>query len=189
MFKSSKSSKRQSGTATRQSDRAAQPAPASVSAKQVAKGGKPVSNNRVDTLIGKQSELRGDIHFNGGLHVEGKVKGNVVANEDKDAVLSVSESGSIEGDVRVPTVVLNGTVTGDVHVTTRIQLSERARVTGNVYYKLIEMASGATVNGQLVHESAAPKRQEPSKPTLASSKSDSELVTERPAKVIQAKAS
>lgn len=117
--------------------------------------GKTVPANRVDTLIGKQTELLGDVRFSGGLHVDGAIKGKVMAASDKNAVLSVSESGNIEGDVRVPHVVLNGTVTGDVHASVRLQLSEKARVTGNVYYQIIEMASGAAVNGQMVHEGDA----------------------------------
>lgn len=106
----------------------------------------------VDTLIGRQSEITGDVRFAGGLHVDGKIKGKVMADSDKNAVLSVSESGAVEGDVRVPHVVLNGTVEGDVHASQRITLSAKARVNGNVYYKLIEMTSGAMVNGQMVYE-------------------------------------
>lgn len=110
------------------------------------------ASNTVDTLVGRQSELTGDVRFAGGLHVDGKVKGKVMADSDKNAVLSVSETGTVEGDVRVPHVVLNGTVEGDVHASQRITLSAKARVNGNVYYKLIEMTSGAVVNGQLVYD-------------------------------------
>lgn len=108
--------------------------------------------NTVDTLIGRQSEIVGDVHFTGGLHVDGKIKGKVTAGSDKNAVLSLSESGAVEGDVRVPHVVLNGTVDGDVHASQRITLSAKARVNGNVHYKLIEMTGGAMINGQMVYE-------------------------------------
>ncbi|MEC9362254.1 MAG: polymer-forming cytoskeletal protein [Pseudomonadota bacterium] len=106
----------------------------------------------VDTLIGRQTEILGDVRFTGGLHVDGKIKGKVIASADKAAALSVSEHGSIEGDVRVPNVVLNGTVTGDVHASQKIALSAKARITGNVFYRIIEMESGSKVNGQLVHD-------------------------------------
>ena len=96
-------------------------------------------------------------------------------------MLSVSETGSIEGDVRVPHVNLNGTVQGDVHAGERLQLSAKARVNGNVYYKLIEMASGATVNGQMVHEDAdkveAITHQRPK--AVPAGTDERELVTER----------
>jgi len=119
-----------------------------------ARSGKATSKaaSTVDTLIGRQSEITGDVRFAGGLHVDGKIKGKVMADSDKNAVLSVSESGAVEGDVRVPHVVLNGCVEGDVHASQRITLSAKARVNGNVYYKLIEMTSGAMVNGQMVYE-------------------------------------
>ncbi|HUP91399.1 MAG TPA: polymer-forming cytoskeletal protein [Solimonas sp.] len=106
----------------------------------------------MDTLIGRQTEILGDVHFSGGLHVDGKVKGKVIANTDKPASLSVSETGVIEGDVRVPNIVLNGAVSGDVHASEKLTLAPKARVTGNVYYKLVEMEGGALVNGQMLHE-------------------------------------
>lgn len=108
----------------------------------------------VDTLIGRQTEILGDVRFTGGLHVDGKIKGKVLASSDKAAALSVSEHGAIEGDVRVPNVVLNGAVIGDVHASQKLTLATKARVTGNVYYRVIEMEGGAQVNGQMVHDVA-----------------------------------
>lgn len=110
------------------------------------------SSTKVDTIIGQQSRIEGDIHFSGGLHIDGNIKGSIVAESGSDSVLTVSEHGRIEGDVRVPTVILNGTVSGDVHSDDRIELSSKAEVNGNVYYNLIEMAMGAAVNGSLVHQ-------------------------------------
>lgn len=112
----------------------------------------PKTPDSVETLISEHAELLGDLHFSGGLHLDGHIKGTVHADADDKAMLSVSESARIEGDVRVPHVVLNGAIDGDVHACERITLSAHARVSGDVYYRLIEMASGAVVNGQLVCE-------------------------------------
>jgi len=108
---------------------------------------------RVDTLVGQRTEVAGDVTFSGGLHVDGTVRGNVTATEAPDSMLTVSENGRIEGDVRVAHNVLNGTVVGNVHAAARIELAAKARVNGDVYYNLIEMAMGAEVNGSLVHRS------------------------------------
>lgn len=105
---------------------------------------------KVDSLIGSQSRLVGDIRFGGGLHVDGSIKGNVVADGDDNATLTVSDRGTIEGEVRVPYIILNGLVKGDVHANEHVELASSARVEGNVYYALIEMAMGAEVNGKLV---------------------------------------
>lgn len=113
---------------------------------------KKTTCSRIDTVIGEKTCFKGDVHFSGGLHIDGKVEGDVVAEPGSDAVLTISELGSIEGDVRVPNLQLNGTVTGDVHASERVELASHAKVTGNVFYHLIEMAMGAEVNGNLVHK-------------------------------------
>ncbi len=107
---------------------------------------------RIDTLIGSGTRVIGDVHFTGGFHVDGQIKGNVDAAPDSGATLSVSDSGLIEGAVAVPNVILSGTVKGDILAHERVELGATARVTGNVYYGLIEMSMGAEINGKLIHE-------------------------------------
>jgi cytoskeletal protein CcmA (bactofilin family) len=106
---------------------------------------------RVDTIVGQNTRIDGDVHFSGGLLIDGTVKGRVIAEEGSASVLTVSEHGNIEGDVHVPNVILNGSVIGDVRSDERIEMAAKARVTGDVYYNLIEMAMGAAVNGSLLH--------------------------------------
>ncbi len=110
----------------------------------------------MDTLIGRQTEIHGDVHFAGGLHVDGKITGNVCVTTDGAGSLSVSDTGVIQGDVRVPAVMLNGAVIGELRATERLTLSAKARVNGNVYYKLLQIEPGAVINGQLVCEGAEP---------------------------------
>jgi cytoskeletal protein CcmA (bactofilin family) len=105
----------------------------------------------VNTIIGQQSRVEGNIHFTGSLLVDGEIKGNIIAEEGSSSVLTVSEHGTIEGDVQVVTVILNGTVNGDIRSDERIELAPKAKVNGDVYYNLIEMAMGAQVNGSLIH--------------------------------------
>lgn len=136
-------------------------------------------NTKIDTLIGHQSEMRGDVLFNGGLHVDGTIRGNVIADPESGSVLSLSERGVIEGEVRVPNVILNGTVIGDVYSSNQVDLAAQARVSGNVYYNLIEMERGAEVNGNLVHdtEKVAAKRSElPAKEEADKSDIEAEIV-------------
>jgi len=107
--------------------------------------------SKISTVIGHGTEIKGDLSFSGGLHLDGVIKGGLTTNQDNSATLTVSENGSIEGDVQVPNVILNGTVVGDVRASGRVELASKARVTGTVYYNLLEMAMGAEVNGQLKH--------------------------------------
>ena len=106
----------------------------------------------VETLVGSNTRISGDLHFTGGCHIDGTVNGNVTADPESQAALSISEEGNVDGGVTVPYVVLNGIVRGDVFASQRVELGPTARVIGNVYYNLIEMAIGAEINGKLVHQ-------------------------------------
>lgn len=119
---------------------------------------KKFTSAKIDTLVGKESIIEGNIVFKGGLHVDGTIKGNVIAEEGTGAMLILSEHGRIEGEVRVPNMVLNGTIVGDVYGSERVELAAQARINGNVYYNLIEMAMGAAVNGSLVHRAEKSQR-------------------------------
>ena len=113
-------------------------------------GRRKQTSTRIDTLIGKAATLNGDLVFSGGLHLDGRINGNVSSSADDGGALSVSESGFIEGNVEVTNIVMNGTVNGDMHAGERLQLGGKARVNGNVHYGVIEMAPGAVITGKLV---------------------------------------
>lgn len=103
------------------------------------------------TLISKSTEIVGDIKFSGNLEIEGTVRGNIISESDADARVRVMEKGLVQGDIRVPKVVINGHVEGDVHSDKHVELAARATVEGNVHYRLIEMVKGAQVNGSLLY--------------------------------------
>jgi cytoskeletal protein CcmA (bactofilin family) len=107
------------------------------------------NSTRIDTLLGKAAALNGDLEFAGGLHLDGRVNGNVRSVAEGGA-LSVSETGFIEGNVEVTNIVMNGTVNGDMHARERLVLGGKARVNGNVHYGVIEMAPGAVITGKLI---------------------------------------
>jgi len=105
------------------------------------------------TLISSATEVHGDIKFSGNLDVEGLVRGNIISDpaEGKDATVRVVEHGRVEGEIRAPSVIINGDIVGDVYSSKHLELAAKARVQGNVHYTLVEMAIGAEVNGSLRH--------------------------------------
>ena len=103
------------------------------------------------TLISRNTEIVGDIHFSGELIIEGRVKGNIYAEDDSAALIRVAENGAVEGEICVPSAVINGLIQGDLRSANHIELASKAVVVGNVYYNLIEMVMGSEVNGNLIH--------------------------------------
>lgn len=103
------------------------------------------------TLISQDTVVVGDLHFSGNLDIEGLVQGNIVAQSGKEALLRVVGKGRVEGEIRVPCVIINGVVQGNVYSGKHLELASKSRVHGNVFYTLVEMAAGAEVNGSLTH--------------------------------------
>jgi len=106
---------------------------------------------RIDTLIGENTHIKGNVHFSGGLRIDGVISGNIIADNGEPALLTLSEKGRIEGEVRVPYQLINGEVKGDIYAAEHVELAAKARIHGHVYYKLLEVAVGSKVNGPLVY--------------------------------------
>jgi len=108
-------------------------------------------DSRIDTLVGEDAVISGDIVFSGGLRVDGVIRGNVREQEGSESTIILSENGRIEGEVKTTKIVLNGVVVGPVRASQFIELQTKARITGDLHYQSLEMHMGAVIDGQLVH--------------------------------------
>ena len=111
--------------------------------------------NRIDTLIGAGSVIQGNISFSGGMRIDGEVNGNVIAIPGKPSTLVLSEQGCVNGEVSVTHLVVNGVVCGTVTASEYLELHAKARVTGDVNYKILEIQVGAILEGRLINMNAA----------------------------------
>jgi cytoskeletal protein CcmA (bactofilin family) len=109
----------------------------------------------IDSLIGVASKIEGNLNFKGGLRIDGHVKGNVIAEDGEFSMLVISEQARIDGEVRAGHIVVNGEINGPVFSTELIELQPKARISGDVHYKALEMMSGALVAGKLAHDQMA----------------------------------
>lgn len=114
--------------------------------------------NRIDSLIGLGTRVNGDIHFSGGLRVDGEVSGSVIADPAKASTLVLSEHAQVHGEISVTHLVVNGMVTGPVQASEYLELQSKAKVTGDVRYKTLEIQLGAIVEGKLVHINEASEK-------------------------------
>jgi cytoskeletal protein CcmA (bactofilin family) len=110
------------------------------------------TKNTIDSLIGLSTTIEGNLYFKGGLRIDGTVKGNVFADGDDACMLVISEHARIEGEVRVPYVIINGEIIGPVYSSELLELQPKARINGDVFYKALEMHGGAVVAGKLTHD-------------------------------------
>ncbi len=108
-------------------------------------------DSRIDTLVGAETRIEGNLHFSGGLRVDGAIRGNVIEQNGTPSTLILSEHGNIEGAVTAAKIVLNGKVVGAVSSSHFIELQTKARIVGDLYYKSLEMHTGALIEGKLVY--------------------------------------
>lgn len=104
------------------------------------------------TLISKQTSFTGDLHFDPGcvqISIEGNVTGTIRAEPECKTEVTIMGAAIIKGEVRAPKISIDAVVEGDVICSEHLRLYSKARVNGNVYYKILEMAAGAQINGQI----------------------------------------
>lgn len=106
---------------------------------------------QIDSLIGAQTVIGGDLNFSGGLRIDGQVNGNVIATQGKPSTLVLSEHAQVNGEISVTHLVINGSINGSVSASEYLELQSKAKVSGDVHYKTIEIQLGAIVEGRLLH--------------------------------------
>ena len=112
------------------------------------------------TIVGENCVIEGDVTFEKTIEVHGKIVGTVkIAENCTSASLIIKKSGIVEGDVYGSDVVIEGEVVGNVSGKKKINIQNSAYVSGNVYYDILDMQGGATVNGNLIRN----KGKEPQK--------------------------
>jgi cytoskeletal protein CcmA (bactofilin family) len=103
----------------------------------------------IRSLIAEGSAIEGHYKFTDGLRVDGQVKGDIRANDDRPSILVISETAQVVGEVHADHVIVNGHVKGPVHAAELLELQPKARIEGDVHYKALEMHQGATITGQM----------------------------------------
>ena len=112
------------------------------------KGGIEVT--KLSSLVADNLHIVGDVHFSGGLRIDGHVEGNVFGKPGTKGLLVLSEKGVITGKVHTYDAVINGNITGNLEVEHFAELQAGAVVVGNVRYRQLQMDCGATVEGNLL---------------------------------------
>ena len=95
------------------------------------------AKSTIDSLIGASTIITGNVHFKGGLRIDGCVKGDVIAQADEISMLVISEHARVEGEVRVAHLLVNGEIIGPVFSSELLELQPKARITGDVNYNCL----------------------------------------------------
>ncbi len=104
------------------------------------------------TVISESSTIVGDIETHGPLMVSGHVRGNGRIG----GTLSVGKTANWEGDIEARQAVLAGRVTGKIVVEDKLEVSASAVIVGEIVAKVLAIANGARIEGEVTVTSGKP---------------------------------
>jgi cytoskeletal protein CcmA (bactofilin family) len=104
------------------------------------------------TVISESTTIVGDLETGGPLMVSGHVRGNGKIG----GTLSVSKSAHWEGDISARSAVLAGQVTGRIYIEDKLEISASAVITGEIVAKVLAIANGARIEGEVTVTSGKP---------------------------------
>lgn len=101
-------------------------------------------NAKINSIIGPDMVLEGNISAKEAVRVEGTIKGNV----SSEGAVIVSATGKITGNVRGSNIMIGGTIEGDMTSGGRIEVAATGRVNGNIKTKSLIIDENAVFQGQ-----------------------------------------
>ncbi len=127
--------------------------------------GEPGSAQPVTTLLGKGSEFEGKLSFEGTVRVDGKLTGEIFT----DDALVVGEGAEVNAEVTVGSIVIQGTVRGNITAKRSVEIHSPGRVRGNINTPSLFIEKGVFFDGNCQMD-ASPSASEPT-PTSRHKKS------------------
>ncbi len=98
------------------------------------------------TVIGPDARFKGELQFEKGVRLLGRLEGQVVAKGD----LLVAEGATLQGEVNAGNIRVDGAVNGNLTASGKIHLSNSAKLEGDLHTARLEVADGARFTGHCV---------------------------------------
>ncbi len=107
------------------------------------------------TIIGKGCIFEGKLTFEGLVRIDGQFDGEIHTQD----TLLISAGAHVDADVTAGTVIVHGTLVGNVAAEKLIELHPPARVKGTLESPSLSMAKGAVFEGAVRMERRADEEQ------------------------------
>jgi cytoskeletal protein CcmA (bactofilin family) len=121
-------------------------------------------SGELNALLGKGSEFEGKLTFEGQVRIDGKFTGQI---HTKDTLV-IGDGAKVSAEIVAGTVIVNGSVEGNIKATHLIELHQPGRVKGNLEAPALSMDRGVIFEGSCKMEGAA-QPGGPSRPTPVAS--------------------
>ena len=99
----------------------------------------------IKAYLGSDALFKGTLSFEGTVRIDGKFEGTV---NTKDTLV-IGETGDMQAEVEVGTLVCKGKLKGDVVASQQIEMHAASKITGNVRTPALNIELGAVLDGHL----------------------------------------
>jgi cytoskeletal protein CcmA (bactofilin family) len=101
-------------------------------------------NKKMESIIGKNSDISGELNVSGTLRIDGMVRGKLNAE-----CVIVSESAMVKGDIKARTIIVGGKVEGNLIGEEMIEIKPKGAVLGEIFTNKFFVIEGGTFNGRV----------------------------------------
>ena len=98
----------------------------------------------VETLIGEDVIIRGDVILKEGAIISGKIYGTIQAN----GPLRATKTAYIKGDISAVDAYVGGSIEGNLVVSGKVVLKSQSSVKGDITYRQLIIEEGAQFEGR-----------------------------------------
>lgn len=105
-----------------------------------------VGKDGVETIIGPSVKIEGNFVCQGGIIIEGEVKGTVKTG----GFLEIGEKASVTADVAAEEAKIGGEVRGTIKINGFLEVTPSARLFGDIEAAFVSIARGALIKGKCV---------------------------------------
>lgn len=106
----------------------------------------PKRRDEIHAFLGKETEVRGELKFEGTVQIDGTFRGEIHAT----GTLIVGEGARLEGaEINCGTLIVSGQVVGNIRATHRVEALAPARILGNIQTPVLVINEGVLLDGNI----------------------------------------
>ncbi len=127
---------------------------------------KTIGENKLTGFFDKDTEIKGDLSFEGSFRIDGRFIGKI----DSNSVLIIGENGKVDADIKIGNIIINGEVNGTIKAKEKVEINSTGRVVGTVITPKLAVEEGAYLeaNCQITNQVSPPETEEKAEEFLQS---------------------
>jgi len=114
------------------------------------------TTGEVSAFLGKGTDFKGKIRFEGMFRIDGKYQGEILSGE----VLVIGDTGDVNAQINVTNLIVNGKVSGNITASNQIEIAPSGEIQGDIQTSTLVISEGTIFQGNCQMEKRQIGREE-----------------------------